>query len=352
MDLGFRRPRDGRPTRHLYLANCGEARGDTPSSVLEFLRELAPGVNIEDVHVGSAGVSYVSFSTADEAQDASARLRDSARRWIVRYAERSDAAVPQCILPDSVASTESIEVPGMTIVPNFVDEEVAQALLAAVDSQPWDTSIRRRVQHYGHAFDYSRLRLAEGRHIEALPDFCAGLLDRIVRSDLLPQPPDQLTVNEYQPGVGIALHVDAHSSFEDGIAALTLGAGIVMEFRRPEADAGGKVSVGKHHRLSLPPSNSKLAEQKNVWLPANSLLILRGESRYSWQHGIAWRKTDCICEGQAVPRGRRVSFTFRSVRHRPCDCQWPLMCDTQNPEAHALPSRLGQASEEPGLPGG
>lgn len=30
----------------------------------------------------------------------------------------------------------------------------------------------------------------------------------------------------YQPGIGIAFHVDAHSAFEEGIAAITLGSGI------------------------------------------------------------------------------------------------------------------------------
>ena len=52
---------------------------------------------------------------------------------------------------------------------------------------------------------------------------------------------DQLTVNEYQPGIGISSHVDAHSAFEDGIAAVTLGAGVVMEFRKPVRNESGKV---------------------------------------------------------------------------------------------------------------
>ena len=32
-----------------------------------------------------------------------------------------------------------------------------------------------------------------------------------------PQMPDQVTVNEYPPGVGIAPHVDTHSAFEEAI---------------------------------------------------------------------------------------------------------------------------------------
>merc|ERR1719277_657478 len=88
------------------------------------------------------------------------------------------------------------------------------------------------------------------------------------------------------------------------------------------------------------------AVHKSVWLPANSLLLLTGEARYAWQHGIAWRKTDCLAPGEVVPRRRRVSMTFRTARFRPCACQWPMMCDAQNPEAHILPSRVGAAPSE------
>merc|ERR1712194_852106 len=92
--------------------------------------------------------------------------------------------------------------------------------------------------------------------------FCLAVVKRLSDMCLLPHPVDQLTINEYQPGVGIAFHVDAHSAFEDGIAALTLGSGIVMELRQPQPDGSGKVSVGKHHRLAPPPEDSGQVVQK------------------------------------------------------------------------------------------
>jgi alkylated DNA repair dioxygenase AlkB len=48
-------------------------------------------------------------------------------------------------------------------------------------------------------------------------------------------------------------------------------------------------------------------------LERRSLLILGGEARYEWQHGIANRKND-IWQGLKYPRGRRLSVTFRSVK--------------------------------------
>jgi alkylated DNA repair dioxygenase AlkB len=52
--------------------------------------------------------------------------------------------------------------------------------------------------------------------------------------------------------------------------------------------------------------------KKLLHLPARSLLVLSGDARYGWQHGIAPRRSDRI-DGQLVQRGRRVSLTFRQV---------------------------------------
>lgn len=261
--------------------------------------------------------------------------------WVVQFADRGEAT-SGLVVPGSVASTASVEVPGLELVYDFVTEEEADVLLKEFDARAWDTSIRRRVQHYGHAFDYARLALGEAP--AELPRFAQAIAERI--SARTPHPVDQLTVNEYQPGVGIASHCDAHSAFQDGIVALTLGSGIVMEFRRPRPNSGGKISVGRHHRLAPPPleENAQAVVQKNVWLPPRSLLVMTGEARYAWQHGIAWRKTDCLADGEVIPRGRRVSLTFRAARFHPCSCKWPILCDAQNPEAHMLPSRIGSSA--------
>jgi len=304
---------------------------------------------VEGLHVGTAGVSYASFASAEAAERVSGRLADIAPRWVVRYAELPTESQRAPLLPSSVASTADVDVPGLELFPDFVSETEAQELLAAIDACAWDTSIKRKVQHYGHAFDYARLAIADDSAAAPpqLPEFAALVVQRLTSLGRLPHTVNQLTVNEYLPGIGIASHCDAHSAFEDGIVSLTLGSGIVMEFRRPEADnSSGKVSVGKHHRLALPPASEDNALHKNVWLPTNSLLIMRGEARYAWQHGIAWRKTDCINDGQTLARGRRISMTFRTARHRPCDCQWPMLCNSQNPETHVLPSRLGAATSQ------
>jgi alkylated DNA repair dioxygenase AlkB len=49
---------------------------------------------------------------------------------------------------------------------------------------------------------------------------------------LMPRVADQGIVNEYEPGQGIAPHVDCVPCFADTIASLTLGSSCLMEFTK------------------------------------------------------------------------------------------------------------------------
>lgn len=62
---------------------------------------------------------------------------------------------------------------------------------------------------------------------------------------------------------------------------------------------------------SAAPSSSGRV-RKYLLLPARSLLVISGEARYLWAHGITPRKFDKV-NGILLPRQRRVSFTFRHV---------------------------------------
>lgn len=88
-------------------------------------------------------------------------------------------------------------------------------------------------------------------------------MDRLYESGLVPHRPDQLTVNVYTPGAGIPAHVEAHSSFEDGLASISLGAQYTMLLRHPD---GMLVRVP---------------------LPTRSLLALVGEARYEWRYKMS-----------------------------------------------------------------
>jgi alkylated DNA repair dioxygenase AlkB len=181
------------------------------------------------------------------------------------------------------------EITGLTYLPEFIDPESHDDLLANVDSQPWLNDLRRRVQHYGYKYDYKARRVDPSMRIGALPGWAMAIAEHLVDRGLMRELPDQLIINEYKPGQGIANHVDCVPCFTDSIASLSLGSSCVMTFTSKE--------TGHIIPLLLEP---------------RSLVALRGEARYGWTHGIATRKTDAY-QGRTIHRGRRVSLTFRKV---------------------------------------
>ena len=59
----------------------------------------------------------------------------------------------------------------------------------------------------------------------------------------------------------------------------------------------------------------RTGERIPVRLEQRSLAVLKGDTRYEWQHSIANRKSDPPLggRGKRVKRRRRVSITFRTV---------------------------------------
>jgi hypothetical protein len=66
-----------------------------------------------------------------------------------------DGAFESKMLHAACLTAQECDIPGLELIPEFVTEEEETALLAEVDSLPWDRLARRRVQHYGKVFDYT-----------------------------------------------------------------------------------------------------------------------------------------------------------------------------------------------------
>lgn len=162
---------------------------------------------------------------------------------------------------------------------------------------------------------------------------------------------NQLTLNEYIPGSGIAPHVDRHSSFGPVILVVNLGSGIIMDFKKPSSQPLAPKSKSQVYLPSInvlsssssssdpPPittttTSTSSSIHHQVWIPARSILIMSGEARYAYTHGIRSRKSDNIIGGGGgiVDRGRRVSLTFRQVIEGGvgCECEYKLLCDQYN----------------------
>ncbi|CAO1439051.1 unnamed protein product [Diamesa serratosioi] len=211
---------------------------------------------------------------------------------------------------------------GLIVLENFVTEEMEQKLISELQ---WEESgeenklKHRKVQHFGYEFLYGANTVdLETPLSKQIPKDCDLLWKNL--SEKLPQfsgwKPDQLTVNRYEPGNGIPAHCDTHSRFEDPIISLSLGSDVVMEFRQPETKV-----------------------QSSVLLPRRSLLVMSGESRYGWTHGITSRINDVVVtsNGNMSVRKRnlRLSFTFRKIKiPDTCSCNFSSLCDKVTPINH------------------
>lgn len=180
---------------------------------------------------------------------------------------------------------------GLTCIEEYLPGDQAEALLAHVDAQPWMNDLRRRVQHYGYRYDYRARSVERDMYLGVLPEWGYSLACRLHSEGIFPGIPDQLIVNNYEPGQGISPHIDCIPCFGPVIASLSLGSTCLMDL-------------------------SCDAVSESILLRPRSLLVLAGEARYRWRHSIRPRRSD-MHDGVRLPRGRRVSLTFRQVLRAP-----------------------------------
>jgi alkylated DNA repair dioxygenase AlkB len=169
--------------------------------------------------------------------------------------------------------------------PDLLSAAEQQEVLAKVDSGDWQDEIKRRVQHYGYKYNYDTHRIDPSMYVGPLPPFAVVLSQRMLALRLISELPDQLIVNEYKVGQGIAAHIDCEECFDDTIATISLGSVYAMDL-----------------------IHATTRESHEINLDLGSCLVFSGPARMFWKHGIRRRKTD-----HGRPRGRRVSLTFRNV---------------------------------------
>ena len=181
------------------------------------------------------------------------------------------------------------DVAGLCYFPGFLSEEEQAAMVRSIDDRSWRSDLERRVQHYGWRYDYRARTVASDMRLGPLPDWLEGAADRLyAETGLFERAPDQAIVNEYEPGQGIALHVD-RDCFGPAVAT---------------------VSLGDDWEMKLRPVGGERKDDRLIMLARGSALVMTGEARFRWVHGIDRRKTE---DGGKRRRQRRLSLTFRTV---------------------------------------
>lgn len=108
----------------------------------------------------------------------------------------------------------------------------------------------------------------------------------------------QAIINFYSAGEGITPHVDLLSRYGDGIVGVSLGGPCAMAFSPTSSTAASSTT-------------------HEVYLPPGSIIVLSGDARYTWTHGIPARPADYVAFKDAyasperIERTARVSVTFR-----------------------------------------
>ncbi|KAM7179098.1 tRNA (carboxymethyluridine(34)-5-O)-methyltransferase ALKBH8 isoform 4-T4 [Macrochelys suwanniensis] len=312
-------------TQSLVVANGGLGNGVNRHQLLRLVEEC--GLVEALLMPPNKPYSFVKYGSTEEAKKAydtlngkEITLEDSDQN-VTLYVNFVEKVHWEDIIPLSLP-------PGLMMVEELVSPEEEQKMLESIDwtenevIQNAQKSLKhRRVKHFGYEFRYDNNNVDKDKPLPGgLPEICNTLLETCLKQGYIKHKPDQLTINQYEPGQGIPPHIDTHSAFEDEIISLSLGAEIVMDFKHPD---GRTVAV---------------------MLPQRSLLVMTGESRYLWTHGITPRKFDIVHAsgrqkvGSVTPdvgdltlnrRGTRTSFTFRKVRRSPCNCTYPSVCDSQ-----------------------
>ncbi|XP_072941626.1 tRNA (carboxymethyluridine(34)-5-O)-methyltransferase ALKBH8 [Epargyreus clarus] len=302
------------PGPNIILCNVGQATGLEKKSILKMLQNLGGIKLTKFIALKGASYSFVVFSNTEDAElfyntcNGKAKIDDRGPPIYMNYV-------------DNVPNTELVcpynNPNGLTIIEDFISEEEERQLIELFDWVEPSSLKNRQVKHYGYEFRYGSNDVDLTSPLEKhIPDQCNLFWERLREHGVDFETPDQLTVNKYSPGQGIPSHVDRHSSFGNTIISVSLGSSVVMDWR--------------HHSGKYVP----------IVLPAKSILVMQGEARYDWQHGIQSRTWDPIIEmrtegdpvkivtHETVPRGTRMSLTFRKTREGPCNCGYKALCDS------------------------
>lgn len=298
------------PSKHLMICNAGLLSGISEADMVDYFSLYG---HIEKVcMIPGKSYAFVSFSHVASAISCVSQAIDR---------NESNFGILYILYIDHLPEMESLyddydyKPPGLIIVEDFISESEEKLLsncTMILENNSDKVMKHRSVKHYGFAFEYGTNDVNKNRPLEdKIPvefDFLEERFKKNKLEEVIKWLPDQLTVNCYAPGQGIPPHVDTHSAFEDPILSLSLLSDVVMEFEKCDK-----------------------SRKSSILVPRRSLLVMSGESRYFWTHGITPRKSDVhrSCNGLTVlPRKIRISCTFRKIRKCDCNCIYRSVCDS------------------------
>ena len=205
---------------------------------------------------------------------------------------------------------EETPVPGLTLILDFINPTEERRILDFLNDSSectWRTDLSRRTMHFGGTYCLMPSKSDDLRKIKpevlkapSMPLEFEWLIQRMVDADLFPndQRPQYCIVNEYTKNLGISAHTE-NFQFGEPVVGLSLLSACPIRFHELTEPYDGSVRSGKAGKAE------RTGKKADLSLPGRSLLVMRGESRWKWQHEIAR-----LLKGRG-PGWKRISLTFR-----------------------------------------
>lgn len=202
------------------------------------------------------------------------------------------------------------------VIPDFISATEECALLEQLESPTndgaWVHLKSRRLQSWGRHPDLP---------FQPMPPWLSAIAERLHSAAIFDEPPSHCLINAYAPGQGVLGHEDG-PAYRPRVATISLGTRCVLRFhRRVETSM---TPAERRERNEIPTAS--------VVLPRRSAVVFADEAYVSHTHGIravlsekieagvgfdARNLAACgLALGDALPRGARVSLTFR---HTVCE---------------------------------
>jgi len=203
---------------------------------------------------------------------------------------------------------------GLRYCAEFISEAEERELDRLLSSGPWLRHIKSRAQQFfGLVYYQTTQQLPalqpselsaqnEARSMEDLPEW---LMQRVLATGAFPRKGEinQVAANEYLDRAGISSHVEEPTAFGRNLGTLSMLSPVQMTLTPAEEDLHGRDGLDHGNWVK-------------ILLEPRSFLLLQGESRYEYRHGIRRSKLVQLGDGQILRREagyRRVSLTFREL---------------------------------------
>ena len=182
------------------------------------------------------------------------------------------------------AWTPVASVPGFACPEEKLNVDDEKNLVRCIEAEGrWVQDYTRKAQR--HAYDYVH-RAHALKRIGELPSWLLVWARFIYEQGWMIQVADQATVHEYVPGVGIGDHIDDRWCFPGDIVTISL------------------LSTCRYRLI-----HTATRRIYTPIVPPRAVVVLQGEARSDWKHGIPRFGPDCL-PGEP---SRRLSITFRTI---------------------------------------